>query len=244
MAESPVLVVEDVHVRYRVRKDARRPSVRDMLRGKSSVEVTVDALRGVNLELHEGDALGVVGRNGSGKSTLLKTMAGMLHPWQGRVLGRHRPVLLEVSAAFDRSLSGRRNILLGGTAMGLSRSEVAERFDEIVEFSELGEFIDLPLSAYSSGMAARLQFSVASVAAPEVLLIDEALAVGDRGFRIKSEARMAEILSQAGTLVLVSHSDATIRRVCSKVLWIEEGRVRASGSTREVMDLYADANDS
>lgn len=238
MVEPPVLVLDDVHVRYRVRKESQRPKIRDVFTGRTSQAVVVDALQGVDLVLHEGEALGVVGRNGSGKSTLLKTMAGLLNPWQGVVLGAHRPTLLGVSAAFDQSLSGRTNVILGGTALGMRRSDVMARYEEIVDFAELGEFIDLPLRSYSSGMAARLQFAVATAMSPEILLIDEALAVGDFGFQIKSERRMKQMLDGAGSVVLVSHSTNSVKRMCRRTVWIDKGRVRAIGPTEEIIEAY------
>lgn len=238
MADAPVLVLEDVHVRYRVRKESQRPKIRDVLTGRTSQAVVVDALQGVDLVLHQGEALGVVGRNGSGKSTLLKTMAGLLNPWHGVVLGAHRPTLLGVSAAFDQSLSGRMNVILGGTALGMRRSEVMARYEEIVDFAELREFMDLPLRSYSSGMAARLQFAVATAMSPEILLIDEALAVGDFGFQIKSERRMKQMLDGAGSVVLVSHSNNSVKRMCRRTVWIDKGRVHAIGPTEEILGAY------
>ena len=244
MGDGRALVVEDVHVRYRVHKERRRPGLRDIVTRGAAERAVVDALRGVDLVLHEGEAVGVIGRNGSGKSTLLRTMAGLLRPWRGRVLAQERPVLLEVAAAFDRHLSGRRNVVLGGVALGLSRAEADARVDEIVEFADLHRFIDLPLSSYSSGMAVRLQFAVATAVAPRLLLIDEALAVGDRSFRVKSEQRMRELLAHAGTVVLVSHSAPAIARVCTRAVWIEDGRIRADGRADHVLAAYEEHEDA
>lgn len=238
MVDKTVLVMDDVHVQYRVRREKQRPNIRDVIKGQTSQPILVDALRGVSLTLHQGEALGVIGRNGSGKSTLLKTMAGLLKPWQGSVVGTERPTLLQVAASFNQTLTGRMNVLLGGTALGLRRSEVMALYDDIVDFAELHEVMDLPLRSYSSGMAARLQFAVATAVAPGILLLDEALAVGDFNFRMKSEQRMKEMLDNAGTVVLVSHSSAPLKRVCPRTVWIEKGQVRAEGPTEELIEMY------
>lgn len=242
-ATGPAVVVDDVHLTYRVYADSQQPTLRRSItrRFRPRPAREVNAVRGVSLTLHTGEALGLIGRNGSGKSTLLRVVAGLLPATEGAVYARSTPVLLGVSAALHPELSGRRNIFLGGTAMGLSRRELEERFDDIVDFAGLREFIDMPMRAYSSGMQARLAFSIATAVAPDVLLIDEALSVGDEEFKRKSEARMRELLGEAGAIVLVSHSLQAILDMCTRVVWLDRGHVVADGNPQEVVASYRDA---
>jgi teichoic acid transport system ATP-binding protein len=198
----------------------------------------VHALKGVSFDAYEGDAVGVIGSNGSGKSTLLATIAGLLTPTAGRVLVADEPKLLGVGATLLPGASGYRNIRLGCLALGMSSEEVEDRVDEIVEFTELGDAIHRPLRTYSSGMRARLHFAIATSVRPRILLIDEALAVGDRRFRKKSTERIQEVLDGAGTLMFVSHGLPEIRRQCNRALWIEKGVLRADGPVDEVVDEY------
>ncbi|MCW2612939.1 MAG: teichoic acid transport system ATP-binding protein [Actinomycetota bacterium] len=241
------VVADDVHVDYRVPSDVgtRAPvggvaKVRRMLgqaRGHGR-HTTVSALRGVSMVAREGESIGVVGRNGSGKSTFLRTIAGLTVPTRGRVLADGVPVLLGVSAALMPNLSGRRNVILGGLAMGLSRDEVEARFDEVVELAGIGTAINRPMRTYSSGMSARLSFAIASSARPHVLLIDEALNTGDVEFRDRSQERMDELRAHAGTVFLVSHSLPTIADICTRVLWIDKGQLRVDGPTEKVVGAY------
>lgn len=236
---APIVIVDDAHVIYRVFED-RRTDLRERvatrrLRRRSR---EVHALRGVSFVLYEGDSLGVVGTNGTGKSTLLSALAGLLPLESGRILARSQPTLLGVRAAMREQLSGRRNIALGCLAAGMSPDEVEVHMDEIIEFSGLAEFIDLPMRAYSSGMQARLWFSIATVQVPDILLIDEALAVGDEGFKQRSLARMAEIRAQAGAVVLVSHNSDEILDSCSRAIWLDRGVIRAEGTPEAVLDAY------
>ena len=251
---EPTIVVDDLHVTYRVMVAGssgasrtgpaggppggvaalRSRMARARLRGMREVR----ALRGVSLVAYEGEAIGVVGRNGSGKSTLLRALAGLETPSGGQVYARGRPALLGVNAALIPELSGERNIILGGLAIGLSPREVRERYAEIVAFADIGEFIDYPMRTYSSGMAARLRFAIASQAEQPVLLIDEALATGDAEFRERSEARIAELRAEAGTVILVSHTLAEIERSCTRCVWIDDGRVRMDAGTGAVLEAY------
>ena len=253
MAEAPVLTAEDqaevtvllrdVHVTYRVQGDTR-PRIRELLlrREKPRREQVreIHAVRGVALSAYRGQAVGLIGRNGSGKSTLLRAMAGLLPATAGEVLATSRPMLLGVGAALQPNISGRRNIVLGGLALGLTKSEIEARMDEIVEFAGLEEFIDLPLKAYSSGMRARLLFSISTAVRPEILLIDEALAVGDEIFRRRSEERINELLKDAGTVFIVSHSFAAIEDICNRVIWIDHGEIQADGDPDVVIKQYKD----
>jgi teichoic acid transport system ATP-binding protein len=241
------VVADDVHVEYRVPSDVgtKRPAgraaqVRRLLgqaRGHGR-HTTVAALNGISMVAREGESVGVVGRNGSGKSTFLRTLAGLTVPTRGRVLADGVPVLLGVSAALMPNLSGRRNVILGGLAMGLSRDEVERRFDEVVDLAGIGNAINRPMRTYSSGMSARLSFAIASSARPHVLLIDEALNTGDVEFRDRSQERMDEIRSHAGTVFLVSHSLPTITDICTRVLWIDKGQLRVDGPAEKVVRVY------
>jgi len=199
----------------------------------------VHAVRGVSMVLHEGEAVGLVGRNGSGKSTLLRAIAGLVAPSHGSVWAHGEPALLGVNAALIPELSGERNVVLGGLALGMSPTEIAQRYDEIVEFAGVGKFVHMPMKTYSSGMSARLRFAIATTKTPPVLLIDEALAVGDAEFRGKSERRIAKLRKQAGTVVLVSHSMGVILDSCNRAIWLDQGQVKMDGDVKEVLDAYA-----
>jgi teichoic acid transport system ATP-binding protein len=245
--ETPVtVVVDDVHVTYRVPSDephevtGRAHGLRRILgqaRGHSG-HATVPALQGISIVAHEGESIGIVGRNGSGKSTLLRTIAGLTVPTRGRVLADGTPILLGVSAALMPNLSGKRNVILGGLAMGLTRDEVDARYDDVVELAGIGPAIHRPMRTYSSGMSARLSFAIATAARPHVLLVDEALNTGDAEFRDRSQDRMEELQSSAGTVFLVSHSLTTVTRTCQRALWIDSGRLRVDGPAEPVVQAY------
>lgn len=230
--DRPIVVrARHVAVTYQVYMDRSAPTLKALVaRGpRSRATQEVRAVRGVTFDVHEGEAVGLIGPNGSGKSTLLRAVAGLLRTTAGEIRVRSMPVLLGVGAALEPELSGRRNVLLGGTALGMTREEVAERFDDIVNFAGVREFIDLPLKAFSSGMAARLRFAIASSLQPDVLMIDEALSVGDAEFRQKSRRRMEELIAQAGAIFLVSHSLGQVLEICDRVIWLERARSCATG---------------
>ena len=234
-----IVDVDDVHVTYRVYEDRQLP-LRDrvatrQLRRKYR---EVRAVRGVSFTLYEGDALGVIGSNGSGKSTLLAAMTGLLPIESGTIRVRSRPTLLGVGAALRQNLSGRRNIRLGCLAAGMSHAEIDAKMDGIIEFSGLRDFIDMPMRAYSSGMRARLTFSIATARVPEILLIDEALAVGDQAFRRRSAERVREVRDSAGAVVLVSHQLGEIRTSCNRAMWLHQGVLRALGEPDDVIEQY------
>ncbi|MDX1620031.1 MAG: ABC transporter ATP-binding protein [Nitriliruptorales bacterium] len=238
---SVTMVLENVDVTYRVYAD-RRPQIKDLVkkgfRNRDFREIR--AVQNISFEVREGEAVGLVGRNGSGKSTLLQAMAGLLPVDGGQVYASAQPTLLGVGAALNAKVSGRRNIELGLLALGIPGDEVQRRIPDIIDFSGLNDFIDLPLTAYSSGMKARLHFSIATAVQPEILLIDEALAVGDRGFKRKSERRIEELLENAGTVFLVSHSEGAIRDICNRCLWIDQGEMQMDGDVEEVLEAYED----
>lgn len=197
------------------------------------------ALKDVDFEIPEGQTFGVIGPNGAGKSTMLKLMAGIVDPTSGQVViqGRISP-LLEVGAGFHPELTGRENIHLNAALFGLSGKETRARFDEIVEFSELGDFIDVPLKHYSTGMYMRLGFSVAANIIPDILLVDEVLAVGDEAFQRKCLAKIEDFRAQGRTIVFVSHDLPAVRRICHQALWLDKGRMMALGPTDDVVDRY------
>jgi teichoic acid transport system ATP-binding protein len=237
---SPVLVATNVVVTYRVHQQGSGRSLKAMLAhgARRLGPRTVQAVRSVSFTLAEGEALGLVGLNGSGKTSLLRAVAGLTPVTEGRIQARSTPVLLGVGAALNPELSGRRNVYLGGTALGLSRREIEARFDDIVGFAGVSEFIDLPLRAFSAGMSARLRFAIAAAVSPEILLIDEALSVGDAAFAARSQTRMKELVASAGGLILVSHSASSISHMCNRVIWLDNGEVRLDGPTAEVLTEY------
>jgi teichoic acid transport system ATP-binding protein len=198
----------------------------------------VHAVKDVSFVVNHGEAVGIIGRNGSGKSTLLRAIAGLMPPTNGRVWAAGRPSLLGVNAVLLTGLTGAKNVMIGGLALGLTPAQVRERYPGIVDFSGIGDFVDLPMSAYSSGMGARLRFAISTAAAPDILMIDEALATGDAEFQARSRDRIAEIRREASTVFLVSHSNAAIRDSCDRVLWMEQGRLVMDGPTDEVVRAY------
>ncbi|MGD1076252.1 MAG: ABC transporter ATP-binding protein, partial [Thermodesulfovibrionales bacterium] len=201
------------------------------LKGKRLNYVAFWALKDITIELRRGETIGVIGHNGAGKSTLLKVIAGVLKPTEGRVAiqGKIAP-LIELGAGFDMELTGSENIYMNGSILGLSRKEIEKKFDEIVAFSELEEFIYSPLKSYSSGMIARLGFSIATEVDPDILIIDEILAVGDEHFKTKCNERIVNFKERGSTMFLVSHNMNDIKKFCNKVLWLDHGQIRAYGN--------------
>ncbi|MDY6296208.1 MAG: ABC transporter ATP-binding protein [Schwartzia succinivorans] len=197
------------------------------------------ALRDISFEIEKGESCALVGSNGSGKSTMLKIISGILKPTKGsaKVYGSIAP-LIELGAGFDAELTGRENIFLNGAILGHSKQLMQEKYDEIVDFSELRDFIDVPVKNYSSGMVARLGFSIATMVKPEILIVDEILAVGDQAFQAKCRKRMEEMMSGGTTVILVSHSKADVKRICQKAAWIEKGNLRFFGDAEEALELY------
>lgn len=236
------VVLDEIHVRYRV-AGAGSPRLRELFTGdhEGRKRKDVHALRGVSFTANAGDFVGVIGRNGSGKSTLLRTIAGLLPATSGRVWVAEQPRLLGVGAVLKNDLTGRENIVLGGTALGIRRNDVRALMGDIIEFSGLEEFIDMPMRTYSSGMKARLQFAIATAIEPEILLIDEALAVGDQEFKRRSQERIDDLLDQAGTVFLVTHSLSTVRKQCSRAMWLDKGQIQAVGHPDDVVDEYESA---
>jgi lipopolysaccharide transport system ATP-binding protein/teichoic acid transport system ATP-binding protein len=242
-SSAPSIVVRDVSVTYKTTFE-RRPTLRSMVRRMGRGEKVVreiEAVKDVSFEVPSGTVLGIVGANGAGKSTLVRTIAGILPPTSGRidVYGRVS-TLLALGVGFNKNLSGRDNVRLGGLAAGLERDKLEEKYEEIVRFAELGEFMDMPMRTYSSGMYGRLAFSVAVNMDPDILLIDEALSVGDARFRRKSANKMRELCSQAHTIVLVSHALGSIRELCDQAIWMDQGVMRMWDEPEAVVDAYTE----
>ena len=199
------------------------------------------ALKNISFSVEKGESVGLVGTNGSGKSTMLKIIAGVLSPSEGRVeVNGNIAPLIELGAGFDRELTARENIYLNGALLGYRKEFIDENFDRIVEFAELQNFMDMPLKNYSSGMVARIAFSIATITEPDLLIVDEALSVGDKFFREKCERRINELVNSKNVTVLfVSHSVDQVKRVCDRCIWIEKGDLRMDGPAKEVADAYA-----
>ena len=198
----------------------------------------VEAVKSVSFAVTKGESVGIIGTNGSGKSSLLRAIAGLTPISGGDIFASSQPSLLGVGAALIPALSGEKNIVLGCLALGFSMDEVNEKYDEIVAFAELEEFIDMPMRTYSSGMAARLKFAIASSRDHDILIVDEALSVGDQRFRKKSEARIRQLRDHAGTVFLVSHQMGSIRDTCDRVIWLNRGTLMMDGPTKEVTTAY------
>ena len=247
MDEQLTVIVDDLHVVYRVygtgsgRGNAVSAFRRVLKRQSSPVLRDVHAVRGISFVAHRGEAIGIIGRNGSGKSTLLRAIAGLLPPHKGIVYTDGQPSLLGVNAALMDDLTGERNVHLGCLALGMSMAETKEKYDDIVEFAGIGDFISLPMRTYSSGMGARLRFAIASAKQHNILMIDEALATGDAQFRRKSEARIEELRANAGTVFLVSHSLEVVTETCSRALWIDQGTLMMDGPADEVVAAYKES---
>jgi len=237
---EPVISVENIGVRFQQRQSL--PGLREfvMKRRWGSGNDEFWPLRNVSFDVRPGEAIGVVGRNGQGKSTLLKVVAGVLLPDEGRIrVSQDVAPLIEITGGFAADLTGRQNIYLAGGLHGMDKKEVAEKFDEIVEFSEIGRFLDMPFRHYSSGMKVRLAFSVIAQLDAPILLVDEVLAVGDDAFRSKCHAHIERLLEMGKTLFLVSHSNQDLRRFCDRGLYLRDGALQEDGEIRSVLKSYA-----
>lgn len=237
---QPVVVVDGVDIIYQVYASGKKATKYNGVTKKGSRGQLrqVHAVKNVSFTVYKGETIGIIGTNGSGKSSLLRAVAGLTQPANGAVYASARPVLLGVGAVLMPALSGEKNILLGGLAMGYSKKETEELAPAITEFAGLEEFIDLPMRTYSSGMSARLRFAIAASRSHDILIIDEALSVGDQQFRKRSEARMREMRDNAGTVFLVSHSMKSIIDTCTRCIWIEKGELIMDGTPKEVVKAY------
>jgi teichoic acid transport system ATP-binding protein len=241
----PAILVENLTVRFRQYVDKKPTLRRSLARMQLREAGYVEALTDVSFHVDQGEAFGIIGRNGAGKSTLLRCLAGTLRPNSGKVVVNGKTsTLLQLGVGFNPELSGRRNVYLGGLANGLRKAEIDELFDGIVSYAELEDAIDRPVKTYSSGMFSRLAFSISMHLEPDVLLLDELLAVGDQAFREKSMASMKEVLKRSGTIVFVSHNLQSVADFCSRAMWLERGRIRMIADSHEVVETYRDANQS
>jgi ABC-type polysaccharide/polyol phosphate transport system ATPase subunit len=235
--------VEDVSVTYRTSLE-KAPTLKSTLLRlgrRERVIREIEALKGVSFAVPHGKVMGVVGANGAGKSTLMRTVAGILPPNTGRVEVNGRvSTLLSLGVGFNRKLTGRQNVVLGGLAAGLTRAELAAKYDEIVDFAELEDFMDMPMRTYSSGMYGRLAFAVAMTMHPDILIIDEALSVGDARFRRKSFDRMRQLCKEDRTILLVSHALATIEKLCDDCIWMHKGEMRMWDEPTAVVEAYTE----
>ncbi|BCN29782.1 ABC transporter ATP-binding protein [Anaeromicropila herbilytica] len=238
-----VLKVEDVSMRFNLSSE-KVDDLKDYVIKLIKRELNFQefwALQNVSFELQKGDRLGILGFNGAGKSTLLKVIAGVLKPTQGKVTTQGKIVpLLELGAGFDKQYTGAENIYLYGAMLGYSKEFINEKYDEIVEFSELKDFIDVPVKNYSSGMRSRLGFSIATVVEPEILILDEVLSVGDEKFKKKSEAKIKSMFDKGVTVLFVSHNLKQVQDLCNKAILLEKGKIISQGSIEEVSEAYGE----
>ena len=236
-----MIEVRDVTMRFRMAKD-RISRIKEYaiarLRGKLKYN-EFEALKHVSFDVKRGEVMGLIGHNGAGKSTLLKVISGILKPTEGSVIVRGNVApMLELGSGFDFDMTGRENIFLNGAILGYSEEFLKSKYEEIVAFSEIGPFINVPLRNYSSGMVTRLAFSIATVVVPEILIVDEVLSVGDAAFQEKSLSRMMELMSGGTTVLFVSHNLEQIRKMCSRALWLEHGHILMFGDAQTVLDAY------
>lgn len=236
-----IIRVDHVGMRFKMTQD-RVFSLKEFMMQAATRKLKFNefwALKDISFSVNQGDVLGIIGRNGAGKSTILKIISGIMKPTKGDVFrGGNIVPMLELGSGFDYDLTGRENVFLNGSILGYSKEFLYDRYDEILAFSELGDFINMPIRNYSSGMLMRLAFSIATVVEPEILIVDEILAVGDEAFQRKSHARMMELMSGGTTVLFVSHSLQQIREMCNKVVWLDNGLVKMAGPAKEVCDAY------
>lgn len=238
MKPGNAIEVKDLKITYKCVKSLSMRKSLFHLR-KSKLEV-YEALRGISFEVKKGEIMGIVGKNGSGKSTLLRAIAGIFSVDSGSIeLESDSVSLLSIGVGFQKKLSGRENIILSGMLLGFSEQEVRDKMDEIIEFANLGKFIDMPVKTYSSGMYSKLAFSITAVLETDIMLIDEVLSVGDAKFKKKSYKKMQElIMDENRTVVIVSHSTETLEKLCTSLLWLHEGEIKMQGDTKTVLDAY------
>mgnify|MGYP002533794027 FL=1 len=241
MDNNNVIEVKNVTMRFNMSKervDSLKEYLIKLVKHQLKFEEFI-ALNNVSLSIKKGEVVGIVGLNGSGKSTLLKVISGILSPSSGSaaISGSISP-LIELGAGFDFDLTARENVFLNGSVLGFSKETMTEKMDEIIDFAELRDFMDVAIKNFSSGMVARLGFSIATITRPDILIVDEILAVGDFLFQQKCEKRISEMMSGGTTVIIVSHSIEQIERLCSRVIWLEKGNIIMDGPTQEVCDLY------
>lgn len=241
MDNETIITVDHVSMRFNLSSE-KFDSFKEYVIKSIKRQVSYDefwALKDVSFEVEKGDSVGLIGLNGSGKSTMLKTIAGVYKPTKGSVTvkGNIAP-LIELGAGFDMDLTARENVFLNGALLGYSRKEMEKEYDEIVEFSELKDFMNVPVKNFSSGMISRLAFAIATVGIPDILIVDEVLSVGDFHFQEKCEKRIFNMMDKGTTILFVSHSIQQVKRICNKIVWLDRGNLKMLGSTQEVCDIY------
>lgn len=241
MSKQPAIIVDNVSMKFNLSKE-KVDSLKDYIIKSIKKEIKYNefwALQNVSFTVEKGDRVGILGLNGAGKSTLLKVIAGVFKPTEGSVTKHGKMVpLLELGAGFDQQYTGKENIYLYGAMLGYSKEFIDEKYDEIVKFSELKDFIDVPIKNYSSGMKSRLGFSIATVVSPKILILDEVLSVGDAKFRKKSEKKVLSMFDSGVTVLFVSHSLAQVQRICNKAMILEKGKLIAYGDIDEISEQY------
>ena len=235
------LIVDNVSMKFNLSSE-KVDNIKEYIIKSIKHQISYDefwSLRNVSFTMNKGERMGILGLNGAGKSTLLKVISGVYKPTEGKVI-RHGKVvpLLELGAGFDQQYTGKENIFLYGTVLGYTKGYLEEKYDEIVEFSELGKFIDVPIKNYSSGMKSKLGFSIATIANPDILILDEVLPVGDAKFRKKSEAKIMQLMEGGTTVLFVSHSLAQVRRICDRAMILDHGTLKAIGGIDEISNQY------
>ena len=241
MDSETIITVDHVSMRFNLSSE-KFDSFKEYVIKSIKRQVSYDefwALKDVSFEVKKGDSVGLIGLNGSGKSTMLKTIAGVYKPTKGSVTVRGNIApLIELGAGFDMDLTARENVFLNGALLGYSRKEMEKEYDEIVEFSELKDFMNVPVKNFSSGMISRLAFAIATVGIPDILIVDEVLSVGDFHFQEKCEKRIFNMMDKGTTILFVSHSIQQVKRICNKIVWLDHGNLKMLGSTQEVCDIY------
>ena len=242
MERNPIVTVDNVSMKFNLSSE-KFDSFKEYVIKSIKRQVSYDAfmaLQGVSFEVMRGDSVGLVGLNGSGKSTMLKVIAGVLKPTEGKVAvnGTIAP-LIELGAGFDMDLTARENVFLNGALLGYNRARMEEQYPDIVEFSELAEFMDVPVKNFSSGMVSRLAFAIATIGTPDILIVDEVLSVGDFHFQEKCVARIQNMRDHGTTILFVSHSLEQVKKICNKMAWLEKGHLKMFGNTEDICDIYA-----
>lgn len=244
MEQETIINVEHVSMRFNLSSE-KFDSFKEYVIKSLKKQVSYDefwALKDVSFEVKRGDSLGLIGLNGSGKSTMLKTIAGVLKPTKGNVtVGGNIAPLIELGAGFDMDLTARENVFLNGALLGYNRAQMEAQYEDIVEFSELRDFMDVPVKNFSSGMVSRLAFAIATIGIPDILIVDEVLSVGDFRFQEKCEARIQNMKDQGTTILFVSHSIEQVKKICNKVVWLDHGVLKMFGDAQEICSIYEKA---
>ena len=244
MEQETIIYVEHVSMRFNLSSE-KFDSFKEYVIKSLKKQVSYDefwALKDVSFEVKRGDSLGLIGLNGSGKSTMLKTIAGVLKPTKGTVtVGGNIAPLIELGAGFDMDLTARENVFLNGALLGYNRAQMEAQYEDIVEFSELRDFMDVPVKNFSSGMVSRLAFAIATIGIPDILIVDEVLSVGDFRFQEKCESRIQNMKDQGTTILFVSHSIEQVKKICNKVVWLDHGVLKMFGDAQEICSIYEKA---